>query len=78
MNKKNIKWIVDATKNRLRYHNISLIEKDIAWLESSIGVYTDSDFKEVSDTLTQDIYQTLLSFGVSDIVAFRCSWKWSD
>jgi len=78
MLEKNIEHIMDATGSRLVYHSIELTDDSKSSFYDLLKGFTDEDFDKVTDELTEAIYKFLISLGVPDLLAYRCSWKWSD
>jgi hypothetical protein len=78
MLKKNVDHIIKATKDRLVYHSVTISESSEKGFRELLDKFEDADFNTASDSLTDAIYKLLLSFGVPDLAAYRCSWKWSD
>lgn len=71
--------IVEPILSRLsEYHKIDLSDKQVEELKNCIRLFKEPDFEKASDALTEAIYNKLKEFGVDDITAKRCSWKWSD
>lgn len=78
MHTKHVNYIVNATKNRLRNYKIILSEMDEKKLIERLKDFSDEDFQGASDNLIEAIHTILMSFGVSDLDAYRCAGKWSD
>lgn len=71
--------IVEPILSRLsEHHKINLSDTQVEELKNCISLFKEPDFEKASDVLTEAIYNKLKEFGVDDITAKRCSWKWSD
>lgn len=69
--------IVEPILSRLsEYHKVYLSDTQVEELKNCISLFKEPDFEKASDALTEAIYNKLKEFGVDDITAKRCSWKW--
>jgi len=78
MDENKITFIIDETKNRLTFHDIYMSGEQIEELKSCIRQFDNIDYDKATNPLCDAIFEKLSSFGISEIPARRCSWKWSD
>ena len=72
-------WIIDSIKDRLSWCNYPKMTE--AMYEDLVKVcqnYTNKDYEECSDELTNALEDCLKRHGIKENDAFRMSWKWSD
>ena len=72
-------WIRDDIAERLKYINqIDMTETLNDNILKCLKKHTNKDYLTCSDSLTSDIENVLINYGVDKRDAIRLSWKWSD
>lgn len=72
-------WIIDSIRDRLSWCNYPKMTD--AMYEDLVKVcqsYTNKDYEECSNELTNALEKCLIQHGIKENDAIRMSWKWSD